>query len=72
MTTFFFKLKKAYFWPICSTFGGKKSFSTKSICYARLLKGFWNHAKIQRNLMIQFQGNNQTDFRRKKWTNTIS
>ena len=62
MTKFFFKLKKTYFWP----FFGKKSFSTKSSCYAQLLKGFWHHAKIQRNLMMQFQENTQADVRRQR------
>ena len=67
MTKFFFKFKKPYFWP----FFGKKSFSTKSSCYAQLLKGFWHNAKIQRNLMIQFQENTQTDARRQRWTDPI-
>ena len=35
---------------------GQKKFSTKSSCYAQLLQDFWHHAKIQRNLMMQFQG----------------
>ena len=68
MTKFFFKFKKPYFWR----FFGKKSFSTKSSCYAQLLKGFWHHAKIQRNLMIQIQENTQTDVRRQGWTDPIS
>ena len=74
MTKFFFKLKKSYFWPFLVHFPniwGKKSFSTKSSCYAQLLKDFWQHAKIQRNLMIQFQENTQTDVRRHGWTDPI-
>ena len=53
MTKFFFKFKKPYFWPF-PLFLGQKKFSMKSSCYAQLLKGFWHHAKIQRNLMIRF------------------
>ena len=34
----------------------------------QLLKGFWRHDKIQRNPMIQFQENTQTDVRRQTWT----
>ena len=67
MTKFFFKFKKPYFWPF-PLFLGQKKFSMKSSCYAQLLKGFWHHAKIQRNLMIQFQENTQTDARRQRWT----
>ena len=55
MTKFFFKFKKTYFWSFLAhfpNFWGKKSFSMKSSCYAQLLKGFRDHAKIQRNLMI--------------------
>ena len=62
MTKFFFKFKKPYFWPFLvhfPNFWGKISFSMKSSCYAQL-KGFWHLAKIQRNLMIQFQENIQT------------
>ena len=54
MTKFFFKFKKPYFWSFLAhfpNFRGKKSFSMKSSCYARLLKGFWHHAKIQGKLM---------------------
>ena len=47
MTKFFFKFKERYFW---STF-----FSQKLGCHAQFRKGFLHHAKIQRNLMIQFQ-----------------
>ena len=75
MTKFFFKSKKSYFGPFLAhflNFGGKKSFSTKSSCYAQLLKGFWHHVKIQRNLMIQFQENTQIDVRRQGWADPIS
>ena len=75
MTKFFFIFKKPYFWPFLAHFPnswGKKGFSMKSSCYAQLLKGFWHYAKIQRNLMIQFQENTQTDVRRQRWTDPIS
>ena len=52
MTKFFFKFKKPYFWPFLANFpilGAKKFFHE---IYAQLLKGFWQYAKIQRNLMI--------------------
>ena len=75
MTKFFFIFKKPYFWPFLAHFPnswGKKGFSMKSSCYAQLLKGFWHYAKIQRNLMIQFQENTQADVRRQGWTDSIS
>ena len=43
MTKFFFQLKNPYFWPFLAhfpNFWGKTSFSTKSSCYAQLLKCF--------------------------------
>ena len=67
MIKFFFKFKKPYFCPFLAhfhNFWGKKRFSTKPSCYAQLQKGFWHHTKIQRNLMIEFQENTQTDVRR--------
>ena len=70
MTKFFFKFKKPYFWQFLvhfPNFLGKKSFYTKSGCYAQLLTGFWHHAKIQRNITIQFQENAQTDVRGQRW-----
>ena len=67
MAKFFFQFKKPF--PI---FGAKKCFSMKRKCYAQLLKGFWHDVKIQRNLMIQFQENTQTDVRRQRWTDHIS
>ena len=59
MNKVFFNFKKPYFWPFLAHFPNfwGKSFSTKLSCYAQLLKGFWHHAKIKRNLMIQFQEN---------------
>ena len=75
MIKFFFKFKKRYFCPFLAhfhNFWGKKSFSNKSSCYAQLLKGFWHCAKIQRNLMIQFQENTQRDVRRQRWTDPVS
>ena len=72
---FFKKIQKALFLSIFGPFPqfwGKKSFSTKPSCYPQLLKGFWHYAKIQRNLMIQFQENTQADVRRQGWTDSIS
>ena len=37
-----------------------------------ITKGFWHHDKIQRNPMILFQENTQTDVRRQTWTDPIS
>ena len=56
MAEFFLKFKKPFFWQFLTYF---PNFSMKSSCYAQLLKGFWHHAKILRNLMIQFQENTQ-------------
>ena len=47
--------------PICRA---KKIFSKKYGRHAQLPKGFWHHAKIQRNVSTQFQENTQTDVRR--------
>ena len=71
MTKFFFKLKKPFFGSFLK-FLGQNVFPKKSGCNAKLHKGFWHHAKTQRNLMIQFQENTQTDVRREGWTNPIS
>ena len=75
MTKFFFKLKASISRPFLAhfpIFWGKKCFPIKPSCYAQLLKDFWHHAKIQRNLMIQFQEKTQTDTRRLRWTDPIS
>ena len=45
-------------------FWGKKRFSKKLGCHAQLHNSYQHPGKIQGNLMIQFQGNNQTDVRR--------
>ena len=57
-----------YFWSIspifCEKFFKKNLAVThnfKSGCHAQLHKSFYHHAKILRNLMIQFQENAQTD-----------
>ena len=43
---------------------GKKSFSKKIwLHHAQLHKGFYHHAKILKNLLIQFQKNTRTDGR---------
>ena len=67
MTKFFFKFTKPYFWLFLGHISqcfGQKSFSKKLGCHAQFHMGFWHHAKIQRNLMIQFQESTQTDIRR--------
>ena len=72
MTKFSFKFK-TYFWPFLAhfpNFGGKKSFSMKSSCYTQPLKGFWHHAKFQRNLMIQLCKMDKHG--RQGWTDPIS
>ena len=71
VTKFFFKFK-ILFLVHFPNFGGKNSFSKKSGCHAQLSKGFQHPSKIQRNLMIKFQENTQTDVRREGWTNHIS
>ena len=62
MTKFIFKLKKPLFLAhspnLC---GKKKKFPKKSGSATQLDKAFYYHAKIQRNLMIQFQEKTQTD-----------
>ena len=70
MTKFFFKSKNPIFGPF-PQFWGKKRFSKKLDGHAQPHKGFRHHAKIQRNLMIQFQENTQTDVRRERWTNLL-
>ena len=76
MTKFFFQFKKnlflAYFWPFSPILGANKRFSKKVDCPAQLHKGFYHHDKIQKNLMIQFQENTQTDGRREGWIDPIS
>ena len=67
MTEFFFQFNKPYFWPISPVLGTKNVFSEKSHSHAQLHKGLWHYAKIQGNLMIQFQENTQTDVRREGW-----
>ena len=72
MTKFFFISKIFYFWYIFGPFPqffAEKFFQKilavthnfKSDCHAQLHKSFYHHAKILRNLMIQFQENAQTD-----------
>ena len=56
MTKFFNKFEKACFWPIfgpLSQFWGQKN----QLCHTQLHMGFWHHAKIYKNLMMQFQEN---------------
>ena len=71
----FLQIQKNLFLAIFGPFPqflGQENFSMKSSCYAQLLKGFWHHAKIQRNLMIPFQENSQSDVRRQRWIDHIS
>ena len=68
MTKFFFKFKKPIFGPLPQFWG--QSFSKKLGCHAQLQKGYQHPGKIQRNLMIKFQG--KTDVRRQGWTDPIS
>ena len=70
--TNFFLISKTYFWPISPILGAKKDFQKKSGCHAQLHKRFQHSGKIQRNLMIKFQENTQTDVRREGWTDPIS
>ena len=68
MTRFFFKfLFLAYF----LNFWSKSFFQKLWLCHTRL-QGFQHHAKIQRNIIIQFQENNQTDGRMEGQTDPIS
>ena len=72
MTKLFLQFKKPYFLPRFFNFGGKKTFSKNIwLCHAQLDKGFYHYAKIQKNLMIQFQEKIQTDGRTSGWTDTI-
>ena len=72
MTKFFFKFKKPIFGPFSQFWGQKRFFKKKLGCHAQLDKGFQHPGKIQRNLMITFQENTQTDVRREGWTDHIS
>ena len=77
MTIFFFKFKKLYleyiFNPFPNIFGAKKVFFQKLwLCHAQLHKSFLHHAKIQRNVMTQFQENTWTDDRTEARTESIS
>ena len=74
MTKFFFKFKKPYswpfldrFWPFLPQFLGQTKFSheIELLCT-------WHNAKIQRNLMIQFQEKTHADVRRQGSTDPIS
>ena len=76
MTNFFIKFKKTLFFDLFfvhfPNLGGKIFFSKKMGCHTQLHKGFYHHAKIQRNLMIQFQENTYTDVIPEGWTDPIS
>ena len=67
MTKFFFTFKKPIFGTFSQFLGQKKS-----SCHAQLHKGLLHSGKIQRNLMIKFQENMQTDVRKEGWTDPIS
>ena len=56
MTKFFYKIKKnPTFGPFPQIFMAKKL--SQNIQHPQLAKGFYYHAEIQRNLMIQFLEN---------------
>ena len=62
MTKFFQKIQKAlflaHFWSIHPIFDGKRQFLWKiQLCYTQLHMAFQRHAKIQKKLKIEFQGN---------------
>ena len=62
LSTFKKTLFLAYFWLISPIFFFFLVFFQKLwLCNAQLHKGFQNHAKIHRNLMIQSQENTQSD-----------
>ena len=67
MTKFFYNFRKPYVWPINSIFGAKKFFQKISLVHAQLLKCFYHHVKLQKKLMVQFQG--QTEGRKDRGTN---
>ena len=46
--------------------------SVRWLDHVPCLKGFWHHAKIQRDLMIQFQENSQIEVRREGWRSPVS
>ena len=47
-------------------------FQKLQVCHAQVHKGLYHHAKIQGNLMIQFQENTQTDSRMEGRTDPMS
>ena len=61
MTKFSFKFKKPYFWPISPILWGKKRFLKKYGTHNLIT---FSSTNIQRNLMIQFQENNQRHSRK--------
>ena len=74
MTKFFFKLKKKnLFLAHFPNFSGNESFSQKlRLCHVQLHKGFQHHAKIQRNLIIEFEENTWTDGSTEERTDPIA
>ena len=70
MTKFLFKFKKPNFWPIFPIFGSKKVFPSNRVITTSYR--FLTPSKTQRNLMTQFEQNNQTDIKRQGWTDPIS
>ena len=73
---FLLKLKKPIFGQFLAHFPNfwrKKSlFQKHQLCHAQPHKCVYHHAKIQRNLMIQFQENTRTDSRMEGRTDPIS
>ena len=72
MAKFFFEFKKLQFWPIFPILGAKKLYPKLWLYHIQPFKGFYQHAKVQGNLMIQFYENTQTDDRSEGWTDPFS
>ena len=72
MTKFFFKFKKPIFGPSPQFLGQQKFFKKNQVVKHNFIRFSSTLGKIQRNLMIKFQENTQTDIRREGWTDTIS
>ena len=71
MTKFFFKIKKILLLDHFPSFFVAKKLS-QNIQHPKLDKGFYYHAEIKRNLMIQFQENTSSDSRMEGQIDPIS
>ena len=72
MFKFLFKLKKPLFLTHFHNLGVKSVFQKNMAVIKKLQMNFQHHAKIQRNLMIQFRENTWTDGRTEGQTDLIS